>query len=1118
MSGKRAYLLLVVALFTGGLRADPSPQMAEYNRAWRLSGQGQLDEAAAMARSIISRDRTFWRAYHLLVDIALRQNRLNLAEKEFRAICDSDAGNAYCWYALGRAANARQAWEEAADYYVTCVDREPEALPCYKEYAVVIGGAGTGPSVPTAERAVAGLPARHSALLVPMVVAGIHTTRRELDLAERVAIKGLLSAQTAEGREVLAEYHQLLGGIYHQKNDFQAALSHARSALVYLEHIGDEEQALYVRSGLITCLRRLGELPEALATSEQILERLRADGLTTVLQRLLNNHAEILDDAGDLIKAIVFQQEAIESLRKSEMGFEGPGIHNYRLRQVRRYLALGLVTDAVYLGEQTLADVQSSRWASTDTLAFAHRTLSHAYRAAGDMLSALRHAGLSVRVFESLGMSWQAGAGLGNIGTFYGDLGDWDKALHYTRSSYESGVKHQDVGEQQRNLMVLGDLSFRAGRYPQSISYFKRALAMSETVRFPAFDVAALSGIGKVQIAIGNYADAEVHLNKALEAYRRMSVRAGEAQVLVALGYAALLRGRLAEAERHLHAGLEIAESLRLVEEIVAARRWLAEISVRRGRDTAALDHYGSAVQAMEVIRRRRPSTEQRITASGQTWQVYEEAIHLLWRLHEREPSAGYDRRAFELSELARARTLLDTLSHSGTHVHKGLSGEQVRRHGELFAELTQASENLLKRPSEARQRAYDQAQARVAAWVEELRAEGNDLAELLYPEPARLTDVQDQIGNKSTVVLEYLLGTRQSYLWVITSEKAQMHVLPPRSALEEAVLAYREHLSKPPRGVGAYDVWKQAATTLYHRLVEPAGAVLGESKHAVIVPDGVLHYLPFETLIRPDSSGTTRVLMEQITCHYAPSASVFVRLNASSAMTQNRSRLDLLAYGDPIFEQNDHPLDGGAPESVVRGIHAAAGMRFTRLPNSGREVELVGDLFRGDQRKLLLREKATEASVKGEDLNLFKRIHFATHAFIDERVPGRSGIVLSQLAAGGEDGILRLNEIFNLRVAADLVVLSACRTGLGKVVRGEGIVGLTRGFLHAGAPRVVVSLWDVNDLAASDLMVKFYSQMQSGLAPSSALRAAKLEMYHSRTRLHRHPYFWAAFTLVGAR
>jgi CHAT domain-containing protein len=272
-------------------------------------------------------------------------------------------------------------------------------------------------------------------------------------------------------------------------------------------------------------------------------------------------------------------------------------------------------------------------------------------------------------------------------------------------------------------------------------------------------------------------------------------------------------------------------------------------------------------------------------------------------------------------------------------------------------------------------------------------------------------------------------------------------------------------------------------------------------ARKILVVPDGILYYLSFEAL----NPKPGRFLVEDFTIGYAPSVSVFASLRPARAARA----YDLLAYGDPVFSQ--------AEAVQMRSVYRSAGISLSRLPNTKTEVEEIGALFPPAREKLRLGLEATEASVKSERLGSYRLIHFATHAVIDERVPARSGIVLSLVNTGQEDGILRASEIFNLDLKADLVTLSACQTGLGKMVRGEGMIGLTRAILYAGASSVLVSLWEVNDLATPPLMKSLYARLREGQSVAEALREAKLAMIHSDRPAHRHPHFWAPFIVSGA-
>jgi CHAT domain-containing protein len=223
----------------------------------------------------------------------------------------------------------------------------------------------------------------------------------------------------------------------------------------------------------------------------------------------------------------------------------------------------------------------------------------------------------------------------------------------------------------------------------------------------------------------------------------------------------------------------------------------------------------------------------------------------------------------------------------------------------------------------------------------------------------------------------------------------------------------------------------------------------------------------------------------------------------------------ELLAYGDPDYGQ---PNGEASPATLVRSLYRNAGFRFSRLPNTRREVETIAKQFEPGRRRVRLGAEATEASLKADRLVDYRRIHLAAHAALDERLPTRSGVVLTLKHPGAstEDGVLRLEEIAALRLDADLVVLSACQTGLGAHRKGEGLFGLSRAFLQAGARRVVMTLWEVNDAATADLMSDLYRHLASGLPAATAVREAKLSMLRSDRLPYRHPYYWAPFALTG--
>jgi CHAT domain-containing protein len=298
----------------------------------------------------------------------------------------------------------------------------------------------------------------------------------------------------------------------------------------------------------------------------------------------------------------------------------------------------------------------------------------------------------------------------------------------------------------------------------------------------------------------------------------------------------------------------------------------------------------------------------------------------------------------------------------------------------------------------------------------------------------------------------------------------------------------------------------------LFAILLDPVAKQIKPDQRLIVVPDGLLNYLPFEGLIDNE-----HYLVETHEISYIPSASMLNLWKDSASRAGKNEQMELFAVGDPLFEPQAKA--GGAKELAkglnhrIRHATAARSFEFPPLPRTRDEVQYIAGLFPADRCKVLLGSEGTEAAVKREPLRRYRRLHFATHSMIDDKSPWRSAVVLG--AGDEEDGFLEVSEISDLDLDCELVVLSACQTGRGQLLSGEGIVGLTRAFLYAGARSAVVSLWSVSDISTGQLMKDFYQHMASNLDNVSALRSAKLQMLRSET-VTRHPYYWASFISVG--
>jgi len=493
---------------------------------------------------------------------------------------------------------------------------------------------------------------------------------------------------------------------------------------------------------------------------------------------------------------------------------------------------------------------------------------------------------------------------------------------------------------------------------------------------------------------------------------------------------------------------------------------------------------------------------------------VYRFAIELALERHRLDPGAGHDRAALFVSEWARARGLLDAVAEAGLgrRADPALADEEAELRRQLRAVENESRQLLADAPPADRQRLARE-RRHLLRGCHRLRSK-RLLADPRYSALARprvlpADEIQGRLLDEDTLLLELALGDRRSFLWVVGRDLLATFELPPRAEIEAA--ARRTHAllaassARPARGPT-----ELALAELGDLLLGPAAPLL-DGQRLVVVPDGALFYLPFGAL----SVGGEPLLdgHEVVT---VPSASIL------AALREEREKrpppLDRVAvFADPVFSAADPRVSGGAsgaPASASRSGQEAS--RFPRLSFSRNEAEAILARAPGDGVFAAFGFDASLDNVENVDLSRYRILHFATHAVLDAETPELSSIVLSLVDRDGHarDGYLWGPDIGDLALSAELVVLSACETALGKEVRGEGVVGLTRSFLAAGAGRVLVSLWRVDDRATSELMDRFYGALFDGRSAAAALRQAQLDLRAEPA--WSAPYYWAGFVLQG--
>ena len=372
---------------------------------------------------------------------------------------------------------------------------------------------------------------------------------------------------------------------------------------------------------------------------------------------------------------------------------------------------------------------------------------------------------------------------------------------------------------------------------------------------------------------------------------------------------------------------------------------------------------------------------------------------------------------------------------------------------------------------------------------------------------PLTPEEIQRDVLDRDTALVEYSLSEERSFVWVATTSSITSRTLPKRSEIEAAARRLHELLGAREERKRQHDI--DLAVASLSKMILPA--LPRNVTRLLIVADGALHFVPFTIL------GNTRPLIADYEIVNAPSASVIALTRRIESTRSTSSSIAVVA--DPVFRADDprvrHRGNANVDVDVMRAATESGLTTLNRLPWTRTEANTIVRLARGATLEALDFD-ASRATVTNDSFARFGVIHFATHALVNTKSPERSGIVLSLVDRDGKaiDGFLRASDIYRLHLGARLVVLSACRTALGAELRGEGLVGLVRGFMYAGAPRVIASYWSVRDSATADLMSRFYADTARGVVPSRALRNAELAI--AKQHDWHSPQTWAAFALYG--
>ncbi len=585
----------------------------------------------------------------------------------------------------------------------------------------------------------------------------------------------------------------------------------------------------------------------------------------------------------------------------------------------------------------------------------------------------------------------------------------------------------------------------------------------------------------------------------------------------------------------------------------------------RANRDLGALEdalsNIRQSIKIIEDLRTNVASPDFRTSYFAGVRKQYDLCIDILMQLDHLQPGEGFATAGLLTSENARARSLIDLLTEAGADIRQGADPSLLEHERELLGLLrsqaryqmevsiggkNQAESNDVERQINQLKNDYQEVEA-------QLRDQNPRFQTLTQPVPVSLEQIQAEVRDGDAILLEYALGEERSYLWAVTSDSVHAYELPSGKTLDDAAReVYKLITARQAIGEkidGGYQanidesdrLYSEKSLELSRILLGPVADQLG-TKRLFVVTEGVLQYIPFDALPMPPrekveanaGEAVPKDPLPLIATHEIVTLPSFATLAAIRRETRKVSSSNKIVavLADPVFNSKDERVKNGAQPSMIalsgsnQSSSQPALRSFEGAIRDGGAMRLV---HASDEADAILAStpRGTAMVARGFDatretamsslVGEYKIVHFATHGFLNSEHPEFSGILLSMVNQDGSrtNGFMPLHDIYNLNLSADLVVLSACDTALGKDIKGEGLVGMTRGFMSSGSRSVVASLWKVDDRATAVLMANFYKAMlEDGLPPAAALRSAKQKV--RQEKMWSAPYFWAGFVLQG--
>ena len=1122
-----------------------------YNRGIKFYKTKNYSNAIEEFKQAINLNPEYENAYSKIFDISLERQNFDKTLKYFEGLIKKHPENSYPYFAVGLILSEKKDYEKAIKFFQKAIQLQPKFAAVYSSLGKAFKKAQKlDEGIEWLEKFILSNPTDSFAYYGLACAYRLQAKWKETfynlgkaidlnpDLLDAYYLKMLSFRKIGKNEQakdvgqfvldILKEKSNLIfkmqilmemGNVYYNLGDFDKTLKFCEKALNLSQLLAEKIKEVDILCNIGIVYIRSGEFDKAKKYMMKTLAMYRELNNYEGLAYSYGNLGDILSYSADYDTALVYYEKSTKISR--ETGNKLLEAQNLGATAAT-YSYLGEYDLAFENGEDAITIYKELGYKSGISTELGNKGLIHLEL--GNYTKALEYLKQALHISQELGEKYYQQLQLSHIGQVYGALRDFNRALDYYGQSLKIMRDIGDIDSEAECLIAIAAIEYEKDEAKKSIEHIEQALKTLTETGNKREEGLAYELLANIYFDLAEYTKAINNFNLSINIAQKIKNRFGEATALNNSGKCYIRTGDYAKALATYKKALHIGENLKAAEIIWRAQYGIANVYEKQRKLSDALVYYKLSIDEIESVRGQILLEEHKSSFQENKIEIYKKLINLLFTLHRQNPGKDFQKQAFLYSEKSRARALLDILKEARVNIKKGIDLTLIKQQKKILRNITGINTRLWNETLSKNQRnellkKLEVEEKKLQSIRFELKRKNPAYDNLKYPEPSTITEIQKFVIGEKELLLEFSLGKKHSYLWAVTKNKSSMYQLSSEKEIIKNVGQYLAIIAHPPKPAIPLRV---IGNKLYNLLLKPVDKLLRKYPNLTIVPDEILFHLSFEALITGIDNNRSVYLVENCNVSYSPSASV-LRLTKKS---EKKYKYELLAFADPVFGNEEQASTRGNLEEEIiseskiteRGLYQKQGFNFRRLKYTSQEVKKIAECIPQNKRTIYLRTEASEEKVKTETLTNYRTLHFATHGVLDEERPGRSCIVLTLDNNPAEDGFLQMNEIFNLKLNADLVVLSACQTGRGKLMTGEGVIGLTRAFHYAGANSIVVSLWSVNDYSTAELMETFYRKMYEGEKKRKALRQAKLALISGKKPAFRHPYYWAPFVLMGQK